>query len=380
MRCHLTYDLTIDKVLVNLPFWIILALKRSQLMNSRKKRYWFFQLGGWSVWALTMLFFAYLFEREVSILFLYRCFFAVLLGIIFTQILRAIIIRFNWLQMPIEKVIPRLILVMLIISSVYTISQMSIVEALNLSERIRDPKINFGRRFLLNSVDNLIFLTVWLLIYYAYHYFERVNRQQVDTHRLNAVVKDLELKTIKSHINPHFIFNALNSIRALVDENPERARKAITELSNILRNSMQAEKLETVPLENELNIVRDYLALEQMRFEERLKVDFEIDEDTLDQPVPPMMLQTLVENAIKHGISKQVDGGMVKIKSDFHNHQHEIIVQNSGRINGSLHSEGFGIQSTQDRLNLMFGDKAKFEIKDIANNIVEAKIILPVDE
>jgi len=93
-----------------------------------------------------------------------------------------------------------------------------------------------------------------------------------------------------------------------------------------------------------------------------------------------MMLQTLVENAIKHGISKQVDGGMVKIKSDFNNHQHEIIVQNSGRINGSLHNEGFGIQSTQDRLNLMFGDKAKFEIKDIANNIVEAKIILPVDE
>ena len=347
-------------------------------MNSRNKRYWWCQIGGWSVWALTMLFFSYLFEREVSVLFLYRLFFAVLLGVLFTQILRAIIIRFNWLQMPIEKVIPRLLILTLLISFIYTISQMSLVEALNLSDK--KVTLNFGRRLLLNSLDNSIFLTVWLLIYYAYHYFERVNRQQVDTHRLNAVVKDLELKTIKSHINPHFIFNALNSIRALVDENPERARKAITELSNILRNSMQAEKLETVPLENELNIVKDYLALEQMRFEERLKVDFEIDEDTLDQPVPPMMLQTLVENAIKHGISKQVDGGMVKIISDFKNNQHEMIVQNSGRMNGSLHSEGFGIQSTQDRLNLMFGEKAKFEIKDIANNIVEAKIILPFHE
>jgi sensor histidine kinase YesM len=187
--------------------------------------------------------------------------------------------------MPIEKVIPRLLILTLLISFIYTISQMSLVEALNLSDK--KVTLNFGRRLLLNSLDNSIFLTVWLLIYYAYHYFERVNRQQVDTHRLNAVVKDLELKTIKSHINPHFIFNALNSIRALVDENPERARKAITELSNILRNSMQAEKMETVPLENELNIVRDYLALEQMRFEERLKVDFEIDEDTLDQPGHP---------------------------------------------------------------------------------------------
>ncbi|MEF3019515.1 histidine kinase, partial [Pseudomonas aeruginosa] len=76
-------------------------------------------------------------------------------------------------------------------------------------------------------------------------------------------------------------------------------------LSNILRSSMQAEKLETVPFEQELNIVKDYLALEYIRFEDRLHIEYDIDEDTLDQPVPPMMLQTLVENAIKHGISKQ---------------------------------------------------------------------------
>ena len=91
-----------------------------------------------------------------------------------------------------------------------------------------------------------------------------------------------------------------------------RARTAITELSNILRSSMQTEKVETVSLEKELNIVKDYLALENMRFEEGFEVEYEIDEDTLDQPVPPMMLQTLVENAIKHGISKQINGGVDK--------------------------------------------------------------------
>ena len=110
----------------------------------------------------------------------------------------------------------------------------------------------------------------------------------------------------------------------------QRARKAITELSNILRSSMQAEKLETVPLEKELNIVKDYLALENMRFEDRLKIEYEIDEDTLDQPVPPMMLQTLVENAIKHGISKQINGGVVKVISDFKDDYHELVVQNTG--------------------------------------------------
>ena len=133
------------------------------------------------------------------------------------------------------------------------------------------PKISLLNEITRNSINNFFLLFIWNLIYYIFHYVERNRRQEVDTLKLQSLVKELELKTIKSHINPHFIFNALNSIRALVDENPERARTAITELSNILRSSMQAEKLETVPLERELDIVKDYLALEQMRFEERLK-------------------------------------------------------------------------------------------------------------
>lgn len=152
-------------------------------------------------------------------------------------------------------------------------------------------------------------IALWFLIYIVYHYLEN-RKDQLDRLKLESTVKELELKTIKSHINPHFIFNSLNSIRALVDENPERARTAITELSNILRSSMQAEKSETVSLQRELDIVTDYLALEHMRFEERLKVELDIDQDTLTQQVPPMMLQTLVENSIKHGISKLVNGGL----------------------------------------------------------------------
>ena len=280
-------------------------------------------------------------------------------------------------MLPIEKVIPRLVVCLIVTSFVFTFLLLSLTEIFDLSEL--DKKISFVHRLLFRSIDNISFLLLWVLIYYAYHYFQKIRRQEVDTFRLQSLVKELELKTIKSHINPHFIFNSLNSIRALVDENPQRARNAITELSNILRSSMQAEKLETVPLEKELNIVKDYLALEQMRFEERLKVDFEIDEDTLDQPIPPMMLQTLIENAIKYGISKQVNKKKKKIISDFIGNNHEIIIRNSGYLNGSLSRHGFGLQSTRDRLSLLFGEKAKFEIKDIAGNMVEAKVILPVE-
>ncbi len=200
----------------------------------------------------------------------------------------------------------------------------------------------------------------------------------MDTIKLEGLVRELELKTIKAHINPHFIFNALNSIRALIDENPQRARRAITELSNILRSSLNAEKGETVSLDEELKIVKDYLELENMRFEDRLKVEYIIDEDTLNQQVPPMMLQTLVENAIKHGISRQMRGGVVRIISDFTENYHELAVQNTGHLNGGSLTGGFGLSSTQDRLNLLYGEKAVFEIKQVNDNLVEAKVLIPV--
>jgi len=211
-----------------------------------------------------------------------------------------------------------------------------------------------------------------------WHFFNKNRKDQLDKLKLETTVKELELKTIKSHINPHFIFNSLNSIRALVDENPERARTAITELSNILRSSMQAEKSETVTLQRELDIVKDYLALEHMRFEERLRVSFNIAPETLNAPVPPMMLQTLVENAIKHGISKQVHGGDVIVTSCFNNHNLELMVKNTGSLSAVINEDGFGIKSTQDRLNLMYQGKAVFEIRNTHEEMVESKITIPL--
>lgn len=226
--------------------------------------------------------------------------------------------------------------------------------------------------------QNILLIALWFLAYIVYHYVEKNRKDQLDRLKLESTVKELELKTIKSHINPHFIFNSLNSIRALVDENPERARKAITELSNILRSSMHAEKSETVTLQRELNIVEDYLALEHMRFEERLQVEMDIDPDTLGQPVPPMMLQTLVENSIKHGISKLVDGGKVRIVADFKDDHLELLVQNTGQLTPNINGDGFGIKSTQDRLNLMYQGKATFAIRNINGNMVESKVTMPV--
>ncbi len=351
-------------------------------MLNKISRYWLCQLGGWFAWFATSAFFYFTLTdpSKAKQPFVYLTLIGILfvLGIFFSHLMRRVIKEYNLLEKPIQQQIFSFILLTILFAIIFSCTFVAITTTfgIHLKTEYKIPLLN---RVTANSITNFFILFIWNLIYYTYHFVERNRKQEVDTLKLQSVVKELELKTIKSHINPHFIFNALNSIRALVDENPPRARTAITELSNILRSSMQAEKLETVPLERELNIVKDYLALEKMRFEERLNIEMDIDEDTLTQPVPPMMLQTLVENAIKHGISKKINGGTIRIVSGFVEGHHELLVQNSGQLNGYVNNEGFGVRSTQDRLNLLYQGKARFDIKNLDAEIVESRIIMPVN-
>ena len=407
-------------------------------MGKTNVRYWLCQLTGWGVWGMILLYFNFVVfgdrfkeqggqqEYLISLAILLVC------GILTTHLLRLVIKKTNWLKFSFNRIFYMFIIsvgatgTLLYYGSNYiearsgysydaytnnqklenavkmekqfgmdslayykintfskdTSIQKGISEIRKATGWVKNKKgewIYENKSDLVGIYYTLMLIAIWMLIYIVYHYVEKNRNDQLDRLKLETTVKELELKTIKSHINPHFIFNSLNSIRALVDENPKRARRAITELSNILRSSMQAEKSETVTLERELDIVKDYLALEQMRFEERLKIEFDIDEDTLQQQVPPMMLQTLVENAIKHGISKQVLGGVVRIVAVFKDNVMQLQVQNTGQLLGSPNNgEGFGIKSTQDRLNLMYQGKAVFEIKNLDTAMVESKVTLPV--
>lgn len=348
-------------------------------MRSKSSLYWCCQLGGWLFYGLAMVFFAFIFENKTNHILYPRIAITILFGLVFTHLLRELILRLK-MRPPIQVQKWWLLAISVIsIIVLFNLANSAVVEWLHMY----DPKIKVSveKRFLTNLILDSPLVLVWVSAYYIWHYVELGSKTEIQKVKLESLVKELELKTIKSHINPHFIFNALNSIRALVDENPERARTAITELSNILRSSMQAEKMETVPFERELNIVKDYLALEHIRFEDRLQVEYDIDEDTLDQPVPPMMLQTLVENAIKHGISKQKNGGFIRVISDYRNDHHELIVQNTGQLNGDTkNGEGFGINSTRNRLKLLFGGKATFDIHNNENDMVEAIVKMPVQE
>ena len=367
-------------------------------MRFGNRRYWLFQGIGWGAFVLINVFFNWSFDQleteEQKRLVFGRLGLFVVLGLAISHMMRLAIIRWNILQKKLEKQILQFLILTTVFSLIGSIIDISIkfkwdvlLNFFGLGHLSWDILVKKEKEFLNNTMllvlngafQFFLYFFIWNLIYFMYHYIAKSRKQQLDTLQLEALVKELELKTIKAHINPHFIFNSLNSIRALVDENPQRAREAVTELSNILRSSMQTDKVERVSFEKELGIVKDYLALENMRFEDRLKVEYKIDEDTLDQPVPPMMLQTLVENAIKHGISKQINGGVVRIISDFKDNYHELAVQNTGFLNGYANNEGFGLSSTTNRLSLLYGEKAKFEIKQVSPTLVEAKVLIPFD-
>ena len=245
------------------------------------------------------------------------------------------------------------------------------LDVVNVQRLAFDPKeiLGFGLWY-------VFLMFIWTLFYFTYHYIERYNKSL----RYEASMIEIELNNLKNQLNPHFIFNALNSIRALVDENPKKSKQAINQLSNILRNSLTFEKKGLTKFDDEMKIVNDYLGLESIRFEERLKTEIDIHPSSNNFLVPPFMIQTLVENGIKHGISKLTQGGIIQVKTLADKNRLKIQIRNSGHmVNGMKRTKsgGTGIANTKHRLKLLYGDEASFRIVNENNNFVLTEIIIP---
>jgi LytS/YehU family sensor histidine kinase len=222
----------------------------------------------------------------------------------------------------------------------------------------------------------IIFL-FWNLIYFSFKYFQSYKRSEINALRYLASSREFELSNLKSQLNPHFMFNSMNSIRALVDIEPIKAKEAITKLSSILRTTLQMNKSKEIYLSSEIELVKDYLSLEKIRYEERLVFELKVDENVNNIKIPPFIIQSQVENAIKHGVSVLPGkcyivieafklGGFLKIK-----------VSNTGKISNKTPETGVGFINSKQRLELLYGVDGTIFITEI-NNLVVVDINIPL--
>lgn len=341
---------------------------------NKVRLYWTLQLGGWTVYFLSQLVFSVFAAEDQSIstprvLFLiYESIF----GLLLTHGYRALITRWKWLGAGMPVLIPRVAGSVILLGILFYFIRVPISIPLGLYSR--EVAFDVNRILGLTATYALIFF-IWSVLYFIYNYFERYNTSL----KLEASVREIELNNLKSQLNPHFIFNALNSIRALVDEHPDKAKQAINQLANILRNSLSSGKRELTKFDDELKIVQDYLGLESIRFEERLQTRFDIDPASRDFLVPPLMIQTLVENGIKHGIAKLTAGGLIEMKTFVHGDRLTVQVRNSGTyVNGSSRLDGgLGLENTRQRLRLIYGDSASFRILSENDTFVLTEVEIP---
>jgi LytS/YehU family sensor histidine kinase len=212
----------------------------------------------------------------------------------------------------------------------------------------------------------------------VYSQIVRSQRRRDREVQSQLAVRDAELRALEAQINPHFLFNCLNSIRALVLEDPPRAQDMLTRFANILRHNLQRDHTHTASLGSEVEVASDYLALEGVRFEERLRVRLEIDDAAANFQVPTMLLQTLVENAVKHGIAAELSGGVVTIRASLDDGSLLLQVENTGHLSETRPGgKPVGLANARERLRLLYGDRASLQLKNGTPAMVTASVRLP---
>ena len=207
---------------------------------------------------------------------------------------------------------------------------------------------------------------------------EAVERKRVSL-ELEGQLAQAQLNQLRADIQPHFLFNALNGITALVHAEPDKAERMLIALSALLRRSLELRKPTFITLEDELSVACDYLDLVRMRFEDRLTFDIDVDDELLDALVPPLILQPLVENAVKHGALERGDEAVIRIRGGVEDGRLHIQIADNGAIlrQGSPGAGGMGLSTTRRRLELLFHEKASLELIRTEDEVI-TDLLIPI--
>jgi Histidine kinase len=354
--------------------------------DTNSRAYWLCQCAGWGLYTATRLYAAVTLvhlpwaQATLELLLLD----GTALGL--THGLRAFMRRHRWSAQSVRRKVPRILVASFVLAVPLGLMTLGTsVSALQDPAPLFDafaPELfaRFTQPILLalHIVNWALTFALWLTIYFTV--ISQRQRRLAELHQseLARALQLAELRVLKTQLNPHFLFNSLNTVRSLIADDPARAQRAVTHLANTLRYTLSAGNDELVSLAQELDIVREYLALETMRFEDRLSVAFHVAPGTGDVRIPVMLLQTVVENAIKHGIAELPEGGTINISAELADGALLMRVENP-RPKGktSAAGDGIGLRNADERLRLLFGAGASLDL-DLSNpSVATARIRIP---
>jgi hypothetical protein len=304
-------------------------------------------------------------------------------GVAFTHLLRWTFTRRGWLALPPAALLIRVFAATLLIATasyLLTIGMSRAVYAMPVPPITAVFYEKLPRSGQLRNLYIIIFAVhaAWVSIYLAFAMLRRRHLAELRQAQLGKALQAAELRLLKSQLNPHYLFNALNGLRSLIADDPARAREAVTQLSRTLRYTFASNDEDLVSLERELEMVEDYLALESLRLADRLRIERDVAPEARSVRIPAMLLQSLVENAIKHGIAALKQGGTLRIVAAIEERNLVLEVTNPRPMdNAATPNEGVGLRNSTERLRLMFGARANLALDLSQAGQATATIRLP---
>jgi two-component system, LytTR family, sensor kinase len=347
----------------------------NKLMMSKNQIYWLLQVLGWSsIVFIETVNYTFFIHGNFEWSFFQQFVLYALVGIFVSHAYKSVFITQKVFEKSLSKIWTKAFFDTLIIALLMAF-------LLYFPYLFIDFKALMTKEILISFLGQIMnlgrYVLVWIIIYYLYHILKRNSEISEQKLKLETLAKSAELELLKIQLNPHFLFNALNSIKALVLIDQEKSRDAIIKLSELLRFSLNYEKSPLIQLKEEINEVVKYLELEQIRFGERLEVEILLQEETLRQLVPPGMILTLAENAIKHGITRLPEGGKISVESKIQGEKVSIEVINSGQLKEDF-LIGIGLNNLQKRLQNLFSEDAVFHLDNFGCNFVKATLACPL--
>jgi LytS/YehU family sensor histidine kinase len=352
------------------------------------RSYWLCQLGGWGLYGMLEVSVATRILRLPLGTTLPELTLFAALGVASTHLLRALLRGRGWVRLPLRALAPRILATALLLSvPVAAITDHMSIAVLWAPDQVDIQNLHIPARMIHQAhgaillLDVTVLFSVWAVLYLTITALRDQRSAALRQSELARALQLAELRLLKSQLNPHFLFNSLNSVRALIADDPARAQKAVTQLARTLRYTLTAGREELVTLARELEIVEDYLALEALRFGERLRIERDLAPAALGVRVPVMLLQTVVENAIKHGIAELPAGGDLRIVARLRGGTLEIDVANTRpqKTGSAFRSEGdgVGLDNAAERLRLLFGSRARLNLDLSRVEVAVARIRIP---